>query len=286
MTAFARAEHIPGDVRILWEIRAVNHRYLDTRFKLPDQCRQLEPTLKARFKNKLARGRVECTLQLILPPADAALQVNTELVKQLWAALGKIGDLTAPGLSTDTLALMKYPGVLTQMQAREVSDADILACFDTAIDSLMQMRSREGRELAGMIETRLAEVSSIVKTLREAAPIIARKQQEKLRQHISELEAGLQGKTDPSRLELELVILAQKQDVMEELDRLDTHVAEVRKNLAQSEPVGRRLDFLMQELNREANTLSSKAVVTDTSLRAVDLKVIIEQMREQIQNIE
>lgn len=278
MTAFGRAEH--GSA--VWEIRSVNHRYLDVNFRMSDSYRFLEADLKAAFKDKVSRGKLECTLKFNAAELPAEIGVNESLVKELTEALNQIQTLSGLESRGDAMALMRWPDVLTNTENTEAVVNDVKQAFIAAVASLAEMRAREGRELAEMIESRLVEVESTVAVLKEEAPVIIKHQHDKLQKKIEEISSSV----DPARLEQELVILSQKLDVMEELDRLLTHVAEVRRTLTQTEPVGRRLDFLMQELNREANTLSSKAAASSTTHHAVDLKVIIEQMREQIQNIE
>lgn len=295
MTAFARAEHEAeksAGITLVWEIRSGNHRYLEVSFRMPDECRHLEPALKSLLKNQVSRGRLEASLKINQPSSHSApeqFHVNTALVQALSKAMMTLSDLSGVPATPDLLQLMRWPGVLTSEPStlHAQLDTDILTGFGLALDALVKMRRREGAELADMIQSRLKEVVKILHHIRQEVPGIKAAQDAKFRRRILDLNAlDLNTRPDPLRLEQELVILAQKQDVMEELDRLDTHVAEVRKILGQAEPVGRRLDFLMQELNREANTISSKAAATNTRLQTVDLKVIIEQMREQIQNIE
>jgi uncharacterized protein (TIGR00255 family) len=278
MTAFARAEHGAA----IWEIRSVNHRYLDTSFRLPDNVRYLETALKGAFKDLVYRGKLECTLKINASELNSSIQINTVLVQSLSEALAQISDLSGIENRGDALGLMRWPDVLETVEQTDELELDIQRSFKAAVKQLVAMREREGTELASLIESRLKEIESIVKALHEEAPLIIENQHEKLHARIAKLDLEV----DEARLETELVILAQKLDVMEELDRLTTHVSEVRRSLSLDEPVGRRLDFLMQELNREANTISSKAAVSSTTLQAVDLKVIIEQIREQIQNIE
>jgi uncharacterized protein (TIGR00255 family) len=278
MTAFARAE--VG--AIVWEMRSVNHRYLDISFRMPDNYRQLENTLKGMFRDRVHRGKVECSLKINPSELPSQITVNERLLAELSDALDKVVGATGVTDRGDALSLLRWPDVLKSESNAEDLVTDIKTGFELAVDQLVEMRVREGAELAELLETRLRDVEVTVVQVREAAPEILASQHEKIRGRLDDLQADV----DPARLEQELVILAQKSDVLEELDRLDTHVAEVRRNLEVEEPVGRRLDFLMQELNREANTLSSKAQVSGTTLHAVDLKVVIEQMREQIQNIE
>ena len=283
MTAFAhrRSEHPWGTA--IWELRSVNHRYLELSFKLPEGWRQLEPELRDRLRNALQRGKVECSLRLSLQDHNQQLQLNKTLAQQLLDTAHQLRTDIAHAAPIDVLDIMSWPGV---MQSGELDGdtitKDLLAAFVDALDDQRANRQREGDELALLIEQRLSSISEIVTDLRARMPEIVSGQRDKLRSRLAELQAEL----DAERLEQEMALIAQKADVDEELDRLDTHVKEVRRVLKKGGAVGRRLDFLMQELNREANTLSSKAVVAESTQAAVELKVLIEQMREQIQNIE
>ncbi len=283
MTAFAhrRSEHPWGTA--IWELRSVNHRYLELSFKLPEGWRQLEPELRDRLRNALQRGKVECSLRLSLQDHNQQLQLNKTLAQQLLDTAHQLRTDIAHAAPIDVLDIMRWPGV---MQSGELDGdtitKDLLAAFVDALDDQRANRQREGDELALLIEQRLSSISEIVTDLRARMPEIVSGQRDKLRSRLAELQAEL----DAERLEQEMALIAQKADVDEELDRLDTHVKEVRRVLKKGGAVGRRLDFLMQELNREANTLSSKAVVAESTQAAVELKVLIEQMREQIQNIE
>ena len=283
MTAFAhrRSEHPWGTA--IWELRSVNHRYLELSFKLPEGWRQLEPELRDRLRNALQRGKVECSLRLSLQDQNQQLQLNKTLAQQLLDTAHQLRTDIAHAAPIDVLDIMRWPGV---MQSGELDGytitKDLLAAFVDALDDQRANRQREGDELALLIEQRLISISEIVTDLRARMPEIVSGQRDKLRSRLAELQAEL----DAERLEQEMALIAQKADVDEELDRLDTHVKEVRRVLKKGGAVGRRLDFLMQELNREANTLSSKAVVAESTQAAVELKVLIEQMREQIQNIE
>lgn len=284
MTAFARQAAAYDWGSLVWEIRSVNHRYLEPSFKLPDALRALESELRERLRTRLARGKIECSLRFQSLHSDSnALAIDSNVLAQLLACAQQIQTkLPQPG-PLNALEILAWPGVLKSEQEDEaVIFATATALFDAALQQLLEHRAREGGELRRYIETQLDEVAAIVTAVRAQMPAILAAQKQKLRDRLAELRTEL----DNDRLEQEMVILGQKSDVAEELDRLQTHIKEVRRALQQSEPCGRRLDFLMQEFNREANTLSSKAQVSDTTLNAVQLKVLIEQMREQIQNIE
>lgn len=267
-----------------WELRSVNHRYLETSFRLPEHLRELEPQLRERLRKSLARGKVDVALHLhVNDQVSSSLAINTALVQQLGNAIEQIEAQLPNAAAISALDILKWPGVTKRQDLdREQVLAQTLAQFDAAIAELVAHRAREGAELAQLIEQRLVAISGHVVEVRAAMPNIINAQREKLNAKLAELHIEI----DPARLEQEVVLLTQKADVDEELDRLDTHVLEVRRTLQQQGSIGRRLDFLMQELNREANTLSSKSIVSETTLAAVALKVLIEQMREQIQNIE
>ena len=279
MTAFARAQ--AGQVA--WELRSVNQRYLDPGFKIPDNMRVLEPELRNFLRARVHRGKIDCVLRIdsgVSETADPVLdQSQLERLQQLLDQLGNITRL-AP---VNPLEVLKWPGILKEDSAEfdELLHA-VQQVFEQAVESLITMREREGAELEKMVLERLEGISAIVADVRTALPVILENHQQKLREKITEIGAEV----DAGRLEQELVYLAQKSDVAEELDRLDAHMEEVRTTLKGEGAIGRRLDFLMQELNREANTLSSKSIAADVSIQAVELKVMIEQMREQIQNIE
>lgn len=283
MTAFARQESQQSWGTLTWEVRSVNHRFLEPHLRIPEQFRELEGILRETLRKRISRGKVECTLRFVPEAQAQTLQVNEAFARQLIAATEQMEQLMPASQTLNPLELLRWPGVLQDVQI----DMDAVrqaaqTLFDKAIDDLTIGREREGKELAALIEQRLDTISEVVADVRSKLPQILQNQRESLRAKIADLSVEL----DPQRLEQEVVLLAQKADVDEEMDRLNTHVQEVRRVLKQKEPVGRRLDFLMQELNREANTLSSKSIVTDTTKSAVELKVLIEQMREQIQNIE
>lgn len=285
MTGFARREaKLPWGTAV-WEIRSVNHRYLEPSFRLPEDFREIEPALRDAMRKALQRGKVEASLSIQWEQAgESELGLNVDKVAQLTKAAqqinGLLGEIAAP---VNALDILRWPGVIQKQELdREALQADVLKLFDSALDGLIEHRSREGAELEQLILQRLDGVSAQVVTVRARMPEILAAQREKLQTKLANLQIEL----DPERLEQEVVLLAQKADVDEELDRLDTHVLEVKRSLKQTDSLGRRLDFLMQELNREANTLSSKSIVSDTTQAAVELKVLIEQMREQVQNIE
>ncbi|MDX2422953.1 MAG: YicC/YloC family endoribonuclease [Amphritea sp.] len=283
MTAFARqeAQHEWGS--LIWEVRSVNHRYLEPHLRLPESLRDIEGPLREALRKKLSRGKIECTLRFVAEAQSQTLTVNETFARELLDAAQQMENLLQVSKPIDTMDLLRWPGVLqdTSLDMDAVKKA-ALSLFHTALDELIESRAREGVELAALIDQRLDTITEIVVDVRSKLPGILQAQRDNLKARLEEFKADL----DQNRVEQEMVILAQKADVDEEMDRLNTHVQEVKRVLKSKGPIGRRLDFLMQELNREANTLSSKSIVTDTTQSAVELKVLIEQMREQIQNIE
>lgn len=284
MTAFARQTTQQDWGSLVWEIRSVNHRYLDPSFKLPDSMRSIENALREQLRNTLSRGKVECSLRVQVQAGNSTkIVVNEKLLAQIISA-GKTVQQQLPEPSNlNPLQLLQWPGMITEQESNsDVIDKQALAVFQSTLKQLIESRAREGALLKQFIEQRLETIADITLAVREQLPLILQSQRQKLRERLTELKAEL----DPDRLEQEMAILAQKADIDEELDRLDAHLLEVRRVLTKGGACGRRLDFLMQELNREANTLSSKSIVSNTTQAAVELKVLIEQMREQIQNIE
>jgi len=284
MTAFSRQQLEEEWGSLSWEIRSVNHRYLETSFKLPDSLRALEPAVREILRNKLGRGKVECQLRYqIVDQANTDIELNQELIRKLMAASNAISDINSTAAPMSTLDILKWPGVIHENQFDFATIEDkALSLLNSAVEDLLAARRREGEELKRFLQQRLVSVREIVSSVRTIMPEILARQKSNLQQRLEELKAEL----EPARLEQEIALQAQKADVDEELDRLEAHTNEVERVLDASQQKGRRLDFLMQELNREANTLSSKSVVAETTLNAVELKVLIEQMREQVQNIE
>ncbi len=273
MTAFARVETKKEWGSAVWEIRSVNQRFLETYFRLPEQFRSLEPVLRERFRKKLARGKVECALRFTAN--DAAV------TKLLHAA----DWVQSHGQSTgvNPLDVLRWPGVIAAEEAdMDAIHADVMAAFDQALNDFISARATEGEALKGMITQRLDAIEVEAEKVAARMPEIMVWQREKVQTRFEEAKVEL----DAGRFEQEMIMLAQKVDVAEELDRLNAHVKETRNILKKGGAVGRRLDFMMQEFNRESNTLGSKSISTDITQSAVELKVLIEQMREQIQNIE
>ena len=283
MTAFARNEQATAHGTLSWELRSVNHRYLEPHLRLPEAFRDLEGAVREALRQGLSRGKVECTLRFAEESAGKPLQVDADRARQLIAAAEQVAALIQQPAPLNPLEVLAWPGVLVADSADpQALNAAALKLFDQAMGELKAGRAREGAELAKLLNERLDSILDEVAALRELVPQMLAGQRAKIETRFAEMQAEL----DPQRLEQELVLLAQKSDVAEELDRLSTHVSEVRRVLKAGGAAGRRLDFLLQELNREANTLGSKAFDTRSTQAAGNLKVLIEQLREQVQNIE
>ncbi|WP_293706404.1 YicC/YloC family endoribonuclease [Stenotrophomonas sp. UBA7606] len=282
MTAYAGGERVTPWGTLGCELRSVNHRFLEVGVRLPEDLRSLEPQLRERIAARLSRGKLDLMMRLRAPETATSLSVNEALVDQL-------GDLARrlhsrfPDMRIGFTELLQYPGVL-QAESTDAAalQAEALALLDEVVDGFVAAREREGDKLATAISERVDAVERIAAEVRELIPAIREGQRVKLAARLADLPHPV----DPGRAEQELVMWLQKLDVDEELDRLGSHIAEIRRVLRQREPVGRRLDFLLQEFNREANTLGSKSVDARTSNAAVELKVLIDQIREQVQNIE
>jgi uncharacterized protein (TIGR00255 family) len=284
MTGFARMESRHPWGTFVWELRSVNHRYLEPHFRLPEVLRALEPSLREHIRNNLQRGKLEAALHFQHnEECQVNLGINLELAQKIVGAAQKINDLISNPAPTNALEILQWPGVIQGQELDpELMQNTSLQLFKDTLKQLIENRQREGQELKTFIEQRLAGITEQISIVREKLPSILQTQREKILSRLQAIKVEL----DNDRLEQEMVYLSQKADVDEELDRLDTHITEVARTLKQKGAIGRRLDFLMQELNREANTLSSKSIVSETTQVAVNLKVLIEQMREQIQNIE
>lgn len=283
MTAFARFE-VKGDWgNAVWEIRSVNQRFLETYFRLPEQFRSIEPLLRERFRKQLNRGKVECHLRFNAnPAAKSDIAINEKLALQLIQHANWVNEQTLNS-QVNPLEVMRWPGVMEATEADvSVIQAELLKGFDIALKDFIEARASEGENLAVMIEQRLEGISTEADKVSAHMPEVIEWQRKRIIDKFADASIDL----DSTRVEQELVLLAQKMDVAEELDRLNSHVTETRKILKKSGAQGRRLDFMMQEFNREANTLGSKSINTDVTASAVELKVLIEQMREQIANIE
>ena len=283
MTAFGRAEGESPLGSFVWELRTVNHRYLDVISKLPEHFRYLEGEIRDLIRARLSRGKCEVSLSLQKSNAVQELRLDTEILGRLLKVSDEIRLHASEAAPLSTQQLLSYPGVLVDQPVdREAVTQMLLQGLDKALGQLLDGRLEEGRKMAAVIDARLVAISGLADALEQDLPAIVSSHKEKLLTKLNELNVEL----EPERLAQEVVLVAQKLDVTEELDRLKTHVDAVRKAMTKEGPCGRRLDFLMQELNREANTLGSKSASIENSNAAIDLKVLIEQMREQVQNIE
>jgi len=284
MTAFAANETEIGDLTISCELRSVNHRYCDISLRLPERLRFVEAELRSAIAAKINRGKVECSLNYKKQAKNGQIyNINTEAVATLLAATNSIEQQMLGPLSFSALDVLAFPGIQQEPDIdKEQLSLGITALVEQTLTQLVEAREREGAQLKLLTEERCAKMLIFVVSAGKRMPEVLLLIRNKLKDRITELVA----QPDFDRLEQELVLLAQKLDITEELDRLETHIAEVLRVLNQKDPVGRRLDFLMQELNREANTLGSKSTDKEMTKIAIELKVLIEQMREQIQNIE
>ena len=283
MTAFAR-----NTVDFSWgsvscELRSVNHRFLETGFRLPETMREVEMQLREIARKKLTRGKVDIALQIAFNNNDAAVSADMVLAKRYIDIAEQMADELQNPAPISPLEIMRWPGILKDQDVESQSlHKAAIQTFNETVDQLLESRQREGDKLAEMIEQRLSGVETQVAIVRENLPAILEHQRTRLNEKLESLRTQV----DEDRLEQEMVIISNRADVDEELDRLEAHISEIRRVLNSNESIGRRLDFLMQELNREANTLGSKSIAVVTTQASVELKVLIEQMREQIQNIE
>ena len=285
MTAYAQRSVQTSRGRLTWELRSVNQRYLELSLRLPEDFRQLEPDIRQAFKQRLNRGKVEAGLRFqadaVVESAD--LKLNETLAESLGRLVRQLGRHSGGAAEPDMVHLLNWPGLVIQERPDFESErAAAVELLDAALTALVEARAQEGAAIAEMIGARLDGIEVQIEQVRAHLPEIRSALDQRFRDRLAALDSAV----EPGRIEQEVVLQLQKLDVDEELDRLGVHVAEIRRVMNLDEPVGRRLDFLMQELNREANTLGSKAAVVETGQAAVELKVLIEQMREQIQNVE
>lgn len=284
MTGFARSQSTTALGEASWELRSVNHRYLEVQLKLPEGFRALEPELRQAITRGIRRGKVDAALSWRPTSAHAGTAtLDLAYARELITHAERVAaEIARPG-AINPVTILGWPGVLQQADAALATVFPaVLGGLERAVHELAASRTREGSRICEMLAGRCAEIDSRIAVLRARLPEVLRHIRDRLTERVRSLTVS----ADPARIEQEIVLLAQKLDVSEELDRLEAHVAELRSTLQQDEPAGRRLDFLLQELNREANTLASKSADADTTRQAVDLKVLIEQMREQVQNVE
>jgi uncharacterized protein (TIGR00255 family) len=284
MTGFARREASGPWGTLVCELRSVNHRFLECGFRLPDELRITEPELRQIATRELKRGKVDCTMTLrATHGAEIALDIDSQALERVLARVRELSGVLPGNHSVNLMDVLRWPGVVREDNSgSEEVVAASKTLFGETVADLAAARSREGVRLRELIEQRCANLEALVGQVRGRLPEVQVRVRERLNERLAELKAQI----DQERLEQELALLLQRLDVDEELDRLTGHIAEIRRIIDASEPAGRRLDFLMQELNREANTLSSKSQDLETTRAAVEMKVAIEQMREQVQNIE
>ncbi len=284
MTGHARAETRAPWSALAIEIRSVNQRFLDLHLRLPDPLRFLEADVRQAIGKRISRGKLDINFYFNPEAASTTeVSVNTDLLKALDEAMNQV-HMTMPGvLSPNALNVLQYPGVVQQPElAQDDVKTDVLALLEQALDQLIESRAAEGERLAAMILERCETIAGYAQQVREVVPQIREAMEERLRKRLDAIDVEI----NEGRIEQELVMFAQKADVDEEVDRLESHIAAVKQALKSKQPVGRKLDFLMQEFTREANTLGSKSQGIETTNISVELKVLIEQMREQVQNIE
>jgi len=284
MTAYGRAESSDNLNSISCEIKSVNHRYSEISIRLPEELRPLEQKIRDHISSKIKRGKIECNIRIEQQDTyNAALSINQDLLKNVIEVAEKINSNLSTSTSLNSLDLLRWPGVLKK-NALDVKKIDklLFKLVDDVIDIVIDTRQREGKKIKKMITDRCSKIKKIINDVRKKMPTILKNFRKKLTARVQEVSNEL----DNERFEQELLFMSQKMDIEEEIDRLNAHIDEVIRVVNQSEPVGRRLDFLMQEMNRESNTLGSKSYHIKTSNASVELKVLVEQMREQIQNIE
>lgn len=284
MTAFARQEVQANWGSAIWELRSVNHRYLEINARLPDALSALEPLIREKIKSKLQRGKLDITLRYKPAVAESShIKIDAALVQQLVNVQSEITSLVEKNMPFNMMDILRWPGVLLLPEEdMQQIQTDLLIFFEQALNEFIAVRQREGEALEKLLQQRLSAMLNEIGKVEKYLPTILKTQRDKLTHRFHEAKLMI----DMMRFEQEMVLFAQKIDVTEEIDRLNTHLKEVARTLQQGGAVGRRLDFLLQELNREANTLGSKSVISETTMAAVELKVLIEQIREQVQNLE
>jgi len=283
MTGFARSQTQGDWGELVWELRSVNHRYLDIHLRLPEPLRALEPAIRDAISRVLSRGKVDVAAKLQTADNTQTIEIDEQRLTALADALSQVRATVIDCQAPDALRLLSYPGVQREVEPdMDVIHRDALTALNDALGQLQSMRDDEGSRLARMLVERARQIGEHADAAAARVPQVRDSWHAKMRSRLDELDT----ETDPARLEQELIFTAQRMDVAEEIDRLHSHVAALESALEKSEPIGRRLDFLMQEFNREANTLGSKSQDAELTAHAVEMKVLIEQMREQVQNIE
>jgi uncharacterized protein (TIGR00255 family) len=283
MTGFASADAARTPFRLVWELRSVNHRFLDVGFRLPEELRSLEPECRELVGNTLRRGKLECSLKITTETRARGYALVADALEELRSLQNQVRAVFPEARTLTQHEVLRWPGVLTEaeLDMAELA-APVLELLREAVAALHAARRREGTRIAALLADRNDAVAAAVERIRPLLGALEGRYRRKLEERLAKLDVQAQ----PERLEQELVLVAQRLDVAEEVDRLGSHVAEVADVLRRDEPIGRRLDFLLQEMNREANTLGSKSQDEDLTRTAVELKVLLEQMREQVQNLE
>lgn len=284
MTAFGRQSRQWDWGALVWEVKSVNHRYLEISTRMPEDFRALEMKIRTLLGKRLGRGKVDCALRFQKnEELGTEVSINQALAKQIATVSREVDSYLYSPAPVSSMDVLRWPGVLqTPEMDMEAIHNGAMGLLEDTIDELVDTRLREGEKLKQIIEQRLSGMRDVVAQVKDRVPEVLVQMREKLEARLEEIKTEV----DPARVEQELVILTQRLDVDEEMDRLETHIEEVSRVLEKDEPIGRRLDFLMQELNREANTLGSKSQDAEMTKASVELKVLIEQMREQVQNIE
>lgn len=284
MTAYGRSSLKSEAYELVCELRAVNHRYLDVSIRLPEQVRSLEPAMREKVVSVLHRGKIDISIKHTQTTSEhQSLVINEYLLDQLSSATKKVSAIMGEAAAVDPLRMLQWPGVMeVRDESEQLIAADSMVCFEQALSDFVAAREREGEQISQLLHAKTEQLKTLIVEVRELRPAVLARQAERWKTKLNQLSTA----NDESRIEQELVYAAQRLDVDEELDRLDAHCSELYKALERDDPVGRRLDFLMQEFNREANTLGSKSADSDTTNCTVDMKVLIEQMREQVQNVE
>ncbi len=285
MTAFGRQSRQWDWGSLVWEVKSVNHRYLEISTRMPEDFRALEMKIRSLLGKRLGRGKVDCALRFQKNEGlgSTEVSINEALAKQIATVSREVDSYLYSPAPVNSMDVLRWPGVLqTPEMDIETVHKGAMALLEDTIDDLVDTRLREGEKLKQIIEQRLSGMRDVVAQVKDRVPEVLIQMRDKLEARLEEIKTEV----DPARVEQELVMLTQRLDVDEEMDRLDTHIEEVTRVLEKDEPIGRRLDFLMQELNREANTLGSKSQDAEMTKASVELKVLIEQVREQVQNIE
>ncbi len=284
MTGFGRHSTDTSFGELTWEIRSVNHRYLEVQLRLPDDFRAHDVAIREAIASRVNRGKVDASLRLRANSESVSdIQIDAGALSALTSAIAAVKQAIPDAAPVNPLDILHWPGVTAkQADLTEDKSREMMVCLTAALDDFLATRDREGEKTAEMLSSRAAQIRERVNDVKQCRPAVVQRQQEKLKSKLEELDL----QADPQRLEQEMVFTAQRLDIDEEIDRIDAHLNELDKVLKRNGPIGRRLDFLMQEFNREANTMGSKSSDVDTTGATVDIKVLIEQMREQVQNIE